>query len=61
MPQTVEKNLPEGVKMERYHVDFLGPLGADLTSSLGRCDCLESRRQVTPILFEGIQNANYQQ
>ncbi|HGN1707341.1 TPA: thiol:disulfide interchange protein DsbA [Providencia rettgeri] len=55
VPQTVEKNLPEGVKMERYHVDFLGPLGADLTQAWAVAIVLNAEDKVTPILFEGIQ------
>ncbi|WP_368913573.1 thiol:disulfide interchange protein DsbA [Providencia sp. 1701011] len=55
VPQTVEKNLPEGVKMERYHVDFLGPLGADLTQAWAVAIVLKAEDKVTPILFEGIQ------
>ncbi|EPL6454498.1 MULTISPECIES: thiol:disulfide interchange protein DsbA [Providencia] len=55
VPQTVEANLPEGVKMERYHVDFLGPLGADLTQAWAVAIVLKAEDKVTPILFEGIQ------
>lgn len=55
VPQAVEKNLPEGVKMERYHVDFLGPLGADLTQAWAVAIVLNAEDKVTPILFEGIQ------
>lgn len=55
VPQTVAKNLPEGVKMERYHVDFLGPLGADLTQAWAVAIVLKAEDKVTPILFEGIQ------
>lgn len=55
IPQTVEKNLPEGVKMERYHVDFLGPLGAKLTQAWAVAIVLNVEDKVTPILFEGIQ------
>lgn len=55
VPQTVAGNLPEGVKMERYHVDFLGPLGADLTQAWAVAIVLKAEDKVTPILFEGIQ------
>ncbi|HBO23541.1 MULTISPECIES: thiol:disulfide interchange protein DsbA [unclassified Providencia] len=55
VPQTVAKNLPEGVKMERYHVDFLGPLGAELTQAWAVAIVLKAEDKVTPILFEGIQ------
>lgn len=55
VPQTVEKNLPEGVKMERYHVDFLGPLGPNLTQAWAVAMVLKVEDKVTPVLFEGIQ------
>ncbi|EMI5490541.1 thiol:disulfide interchange protein DsbA [Providencia stuartii] len=55
VPQTVEKNLPEGVKMERYHVDFLGPLGSNLTQAWAVAMVLKVEDKVTPVLFEGIQ------
>lgn len=55
VPQTVEKNLPEGVKMERYHVDFLGPLGPNLTQAWAVAMVLKVDDKVTPVLFEGIQ------
>ena len=41
--------------MERYHVDFLGPLGADLTQAWAVAIVLKAEDKVTPILFEGIQ------
>lgn len=55
VPQTVEKNLPEGVKMERYHVDFLGLLGPNLTQAWAVAMVLKVEDKVTPVLFEGIQ------
>lgn len=29
----MKKKLPEGTKMTKYHVEFLGPLGKDLTQA----------------------------
>ncbi|ETT03000.1 thiol:disulfide interchange protein DsbA [Providencia sp. PROV188] len=55
VPQTVEKNLPEGVTKARYHVDFLGPLGAQMTQAWAVAMVLKVEDKVTPILFEGIQ------
>ena len=55
IPQTVEQNLPSGVKMERYHVDFLGPLGPELTKAWAVAIVLNAEAKVTPILFDGIQ------
>ncbi|RXK32860.1 protein disulfide isomerase [Arsenophonus endosymbiont of Bemisia tabaci Asia II 3] len=53
--QTVAKNLPEDIKMERYHVDFLGPLGAELTKAWTVAMVLKVEDKVSPLLFEGIQ------
>ncbi len=57
VPSTIRKNLPEGVKIERYHVDFLGNLGEALTNSWAVAIVLKVEDKVTPILFEGIQKS----
>jgi len=53
--QTVAKNLPKDIKMVRYHVDFLGPLGAELTKAWTVAMVLKVEDKVSPLLFEGIQ------
>ncbi|SPP31777.1 Thiol:disulfide interchange protein DsbA [Arsenophonus endosymbiont of Aleurodicus floccissimus] len=53
--QIVAKNLPKDIKMERYHVDFLGPLGAELTKAWTVAMVLKVEDTVSPLLFEGIQ------
>ncbi|CAA2930006.1 thiol:disulfide interchange protein DsbA [Arsenophonus endosymbiont of Bemisia tabaci] len=53
--QTVAKNLPKDIKMERYHVDFLGPLGAELTKAWTVAMVLKVEDKVSPLLFERIQ------
>lgn len=53
--QTVAKNLPKDIKMERYHVDFLGPLGAELTKAWTVAMVLKVEDKMSPLLFEGIQ------
>ena len=55
--QTVVKNLPKDIKMERYHVDFLGPLGAELTKAWTVAMVLKVEDKVSPLLFEGIQKS----
>lgn len=55
--QTVAKNLPKDIKMERYHVDFLGPLGAELTKAWTVAMVLKVEDKVSPLLFEGIQKS----
>lgn len=53
--QVIEKNLPKNIKIKRYHVDFLGPLGAELTKAWTVAMVLKIEDKVTPLLFEGIQ------
>lgn len=55
VPQTVKKALPEGVKMTRYHVEFLGPLGKQLTQAWAVAMALGVEEKVTPLMFEGVQ------
>jgi thiol:disulfide interchange protein DsbA len=55
VPQTLEKNLPANVTHERYHVDFLGPLGKDLTDAWAVAIVMKIEDKVTPIIFDGIQ------
>ncbi|AIN18643.1 MULTISPECIES: thiol:disulfide interchange protein DsbA [Yersinia] len=55
VPQAVKKALPEGTKMTRYHVDFLGPLGKELTQAWAVAMALGVEEKVTPLMFEGVQ------
>ncbi|WP_340611752.1 thiol:disulfide interchange protein DsbA [Xenorhabdus bharatensis] len=55
VPGTIAKNLPEGVTHERYHVDFLGPLGKDLTDAWAVAIVMKVQDKVLPVLFDGIQ------
>ncbi|HEJ9437913.1 TPA: thiol:disulfide interchange protein DsbA [Proteus mirabilis] len=52
---TVEKNVPENTKVARYHVDFLGPLGKEMTRAWAVAIALGVEDQVSPALFKGIQ------
>ena len=52
----VKKKLPEGTKMTKYHVEFLGPLGKDLTQAWAVAMALGVEDQVTVPLFEGVQS-----
>ncbi|MGP1930689.1 MAG: DsbA family protein [Arsenophonus sp. ET-YP4-MAG3] len=53
--QTIAKNLPKKVKMERYHIDFFGALGTELTKAWMIAIVLKVEDKVSPLLFEGIQ------
>ncbi|ETS31467.1 protein disulfide isomerase [Photorhabdus temperata] len=55
VPQTVKQNLPEGTNFVRYHVEFLGPLGKDLTVAWAVAVAMGVEDKVTPLLFEGLQ------
>ncbi|MEG0279117.1 MAG: thiol:disulfide interchange protein DsbA [Morganella sp. (in: enterobacteria)] len=56
VPEAINKNLPEGTKHERYHVDFLGgDMGPELTKAWSVAMAMGVEDKVTPILFKGIQ------
>ncbi|HDL7647627.1 TPA: thiol:disulfide interchange protein DsbA [Yersinia enterocolitica] len=55
VPQAVKKALPEGTKMTRYHVEFLGPLGKQLTQAWAVAMALGVEERITPLMFEGVQ------
>lgn len=52
---TVEKNVPENTKVVRYHVDFLGKYGKDLTRAWAVAMALGVEDQVSPALFKAVQ------
>jgi thiol:disulfide interchange protein DsbA len=51
----VIKNLPQGVKYTKYHVDFLGPLGKQLTQAWAVAMALGVEDKVSPLMFEAVQ------
>ncbi|EHD23733.1 MULTISPECIES: thiol:disulfide interchange protein DsbA [Brenneria] len=55
IPQTVEKSLPAGTKMTRYHVDFLGPLGKNLSQAWAVAIALGVEDKITPLMFDAVQ------
>lgn len=55
---SVKKALPEGVKMTKYHVDFLGPFGKDVTKAWAVAMALGVEDKVSPLMFEAIQKKN---
>ncbi|OIV46151.1 protein disulfide oxidoreductase DsbA [Sodalis sp. TME1] len=52
---TVKKVLPAGTKMTKYHVDFLGPMGKQLTQVWAVAMALGVEDKVSPLLFDGLQ------
>ncbi|CND25453.1 protein disulfide oxidoreductase DsbA [Yersinia pseudotuberculosis] len=55
VPKAVKKALPKGTKMTRYHVEFLGPLGKQLTQAWAVAMALGIEEKITPLMFEGVQ------
>ena len=51
----VKKKLPEGAKMTKYHVEFLGPLGKDLTQAWAVAMALGVEDKITVPMFEAVQ------
>ncbi|WP_058911945.1 thiol:disulfide interchange protein DsbA [Entomohabitans teleogrylli] len=51
----VKKKLPEGVKMTKYHVEFLGPLGKDLTQAWAVAMALGVEDKITEPMFDAVQ------
>ncbi|VTR42196.1 Thiol:disulfide interchange protein DsbA precursor [Serratia fonticola] len=51
----VKKALPEGTKMTKYHVEFLGPLGKQLTQAWAVAMALGVEDKITQPMFEAIQ------
>lgn len=52
---TVKKALPAETKMTKYHVNFLGPMGKQLTQAWAVSIALGLADKVSPLLFDGLQ------
>lgn len=55
LPAKIESALPKDGEFIQYHVDFLGPLGPDLTRAWAVAMALGVEKQIQPVLFNGIQ------
>lgn len=51
----VKQKLPEGAKMTKYHVEFLGPLGKELTQAWAVAIALGVEDKITAPMFEAVQ------
>ncbi|MFC0229178.1 thiol:disulfide interchange protein DsbA [Serratia aquatilis] len=51
----VKKALPEGTKMTKYHVEFLGPLGKQMTQAWAVAMALGVEDKITQPMFEAVQ------
>lgn len=52
---SVKKILPAGTKMTKYHVEFLGPLGKQMTQAWAVAMALGVEDKITPLMFEAVQ------
>ncbi|MBK4715406.1 MULTISPECIES: thiol:disulfide interchange protein DsbA [Tenebrionibacter/Tenebrionicola group] len=51
----VKKKLPEGVKMTKYHVEFLGPLGKQLSQAWAVAIALGVEEKISSPMFDAVQ------
>lgn len=54
----IKESLPEGITLTKYHVDFMGPLGKELTKAWAIAVSLGVEDKVSPLIFTGIQKTN---
>ena len=52
---SIRKNLPKDVKYTKYHVEFLGPLGKQLTQAWAVAIALGVEEKVSPLMFDAVQ------
>ena len=55
IPQAIEGKLPQGVKLTKYHVEFLGPLGKQLTQAWAVAMALGVEDKITQPMFDAVQ------
>ncbi|MDF7761754.1 thiol:disulfide interchange protein DsbA [Kosakonia cowanii] len=53
--EAVKKKLPEGTKMTKYHVEFLGPLGKEMTQAWAVAMALGVEDKISSPMFEAVQ------
>lgn len=51
----IRKNLPKDVKYAKYHVEFLGSLGKQLTQAWAVAIALGVEDKVSPLMFDAVQ------
>lgn len=55
IPDNVKKKLPEGTRVTKYHVEFLEPLGKDLTQAWAVAMALGIEDKILSPMFEAVQ------
>ncbi|MFP1767478.1 thiol:disulfide interchange protein DsbA [Lonsdalea quercina] len=61
IPDAIQKALPAGTKMVKYHVDFLGPLGKNLTEAWAVAIALGVEDKISPLMFDAVQKTQTMQ
>lgn len=51
----IRQGLPAGIKITKYHVDFLGPLGKQLTQAWAVAMAKGIEDKMAPLLFDAVQ------
>lgn len=55
IPDTIQKELPPGTKLTKYHVDFMGPLGKEMTQAWAVAIALGIEDKISPLMFDAVQ------
>lgn len=55
IPQKIEKNLKEKLKIKYYHVSFLGKLGKELTTAWIIATILKKEEKIAPLIYQKIR------
>ncbi|ANE75405.1 thiol:disulfide interchange protein DsbA [Dickeya solani] len=55
IPDAIQKALPADAKLTKYHVDFLGELGKELTQAWAVAIALGVEDKVSPLMFDAVQ------
>ncbi|ARD39822.1 thiol:disulfide interchange protein DsbA [Edwardsiella ictaluri] len=55
IPQAIEGKLPQGITLTKYHVEFLGPLGKQLTQAWAVAMALGVEDKITQPMFDALQ------
>jgi len=53
--EAVKKKLPQGTKVTKYHVEFLGPLGKEMTQAWAVAMALGVEDKISSPMFEAVQ------
>lgn len=57
IPDAIQTALPAGTKMVKYHVNFLGPLGKNLTEAWAVAIALGVEDKISPLMFDAVQKS----